>query len=76
MKIISVTALRSEREQLTQRIAAIDKLLTAVDAFGGHKKPGRPRKRRKLSAKALRNIRIGQKKRRQKEAEAKKAQSR
>jgi hypothetical protein len=76
MQTLNIAELRQERERLTKRIAALDHLLDAVDSFDGSGKRGRPGRpkgaRRKLSSKARRNIALGQKKRREAEAAAKK----
>lgn len=75
MQTLNIAELRKERDALTKRLAALDHLLEAVDSFdvAGNKKPGRPKgTQRKLSAKARRNIALGQKKRREAEAAAKK----
>ena len=76
MKTINVAELRQERDRLTKGLETLKQLLGLVDALDGvaTKKPGRPAgTKRKLSPEALRRIRLGQKKRRERERAAKKS---
>ena len=75
MQILNIAELRKEREALTNRVAALDKLLDAVDSFDGTggKKPGRPKGKGGMSAKGRAAIARAQKKRWAKVKAAKKA---
>jgi hypothetical protein len=64
---MNITALlKAERDKLTRQLKGLN---AALAAFAGEYTDGatRPRRRRKLSAKALANIRAAQKARRQRE---------
>jgi len=77
MQTLNIAELRQERDALTKRLAALDKLLDAVDSFdgaGGRKKPGRPKGKSSMSAKGRAAIALAQKKRWAKVRAAKKAQ--
>jgi hypothetical protein len=76
MQTLNIAELRKEREALTKRVAALDKLLDAVDSFDGtdgRKKPGRPKGKSHMSAKGRAAIARAQKKRWAKVKAAKKA---
>ena len=73
MNIISL--LKSERDKLTRHLQGLN---AALSAFSDEYRDGasRPRRKRKLSAKALTNIRAAQKARRLRESAAKRTPKR
>jgi hypothetical protein len=75
MQTLNIADLRKEREALTRRVAALDKLLDAVDSFDGTggKKLGRPKGKSGMSAAGRAAIARAQKKRWAKVKAAKKA---